>query len=154
RCNHRARENMHDRAQVEHCTNSSIATHILEAQACRLIAETMIDPGTLRGCMKPADGTDDRSTARELSLIARRISTLDHERRRLIDQYAADQMPGEDYVQANRAMDRELERLIREKTRLAAALRSHIHEDFVDASVRQFCATAKARWYEFTNDEM
>jgi hypothetical protein len=99
---------MHDRTQIEHCTNSSIATHILEAEACRLIAETMIDAGKLRGCMKAADGADDRSTARKLSLIARKISALDHERRRLIDQYAADQMPGEDYIQANRALDCEL----------------------------------------------
>jgi hypothetical protein len=63
-------------------------------------------------------------------------------------------MPGEDYIQANRALDCELERLIREKTKLATAVRSPSHEDFVDASVRQFCATAKARWYECTNDEM
>ena len=49
--------------------------------------------------------------------------------------------------------DRLLEWLIREKTRLAAALRSPNHEDFVDASVRQFCATAKARWYDCTDDE-
>ena len=34
---------------------------------------------------------------------------------------------------------------MREKTKLAAALRSPQHEDFVDASIRQFCATAKAR---------
>jgi hypothetical protein len=153
RCNRRARENMHDRTQIDHCTNSSIATHILEAEVCRLIAETMIDPGTLRGCMKAAEGADDRRTARELTLIARKISALDHERRRLIDRYAADMMAGEDYIQANRALDSELERLIREKTRLAAALRSPNHEDFVDASVRQFCASAKARWYECTNDE-
>jgi hypothetical protein len=32
-----------------------------------------------------------------------------------------------------------------EKSKLAAALRSPEHEDFVDASVRQFCANAKAR---------
>jgi hypothetical protein len=145
---------MHDRAQVEYCTNSSIATHILETEVCRLIAETMIDAGTLRGCMKPAEGADDRSTARELSLIARKIDALDHERRRLIDRYAADQMPGKDYIQANRALDCDLERLIRERTRLAAALRSPNHEDFVDVSVRQFCATAKARWYDCTSDEM
>ena len=63
-------------------------------------------------------------------------------------------MAGEDYIQANRALDFELERLIREKTGLAAALRSPHHEDFVDASVRQFCAVVKARWYECTNDEM
>src|SRR6516162_9150219 len=74
RCNRRARENMHDRTQIDHCTNSSIATHILEAEACGLIAENMIDAGKLRGCMKSAEGADDRSTARELSLIARRIS--------------------------------------------------------------------------------
>jgi site-specific DNA recombinase len=154
RCNHRARENMHDRTQIDHCTNSSMATHILESEVCRLIAETMIDPRTLRGRMKAAEGADDHSTARELSLIARKIGALDHERRRLIDEYAADQMPDEDYIQANRALDSELERLIREKTRLAAALRSPNHEDFVDASVRQFCAAAKARWYECTNDEM
>jgi hypothetical protein len=104
--------------------------------------------------MKAGDGADDRSTARELSLIARKISALDHERRRLIDRYAADHLAGGDYIQANRALDCELERLIREKARLAGALRSPNHEDFVDASVRQFCATAKARWYECTNDEM
>jgi hypothetical protein len=73
--------------------------------------------------------------------------------RRLIDQYAADKIAGEDYIKANRALDCELEWLIREKTRLAAALRSPNHEDFVDASVRQFCATTKARWYGCTNDE-
>jgi hypothetical protein len=104
--------------------------------------------------MKAGDGADDRSTARELSLIARKISALEHERRLLIDRYAADKIAGEDYIQANRALDCELDRLMREKARLAAALRSPNHEDFVDASVRQFCATAKAQWYDCTNDEM
>jgi hypothetical protein len=39
-------------------------------------------------------------------------------------------------------------RLTREKTELAAALQSPQHEDFVDASVRQFCASARARLQE------
>ena len=34
---------------------------------------------------------------------------------------------------------------MREKARPAAALRSLQHEDFVDASVRQFCSTTRAR---------
>jgi hypothetical protein len=38
-----------------------------------------------------------------------------------------------------------LERLVREKAELAAALRSPQQEEFVDASVRQFCANANAR---------
>ena len=63
----------------------------------------------------------------------------------MIDRYAADQVTGEEYIAANRALDQKLERLVREKTKLAAALRSPQHEDFVDASIRQFCATAKAR---------
>jgi hypothetical protein len=55
-------------------------------------------------------------------------------------------MAGDAYITANRALDRDLERLTREKAELAAALRSSLHEDFVDASVRQFCASAKARF--------
>src|SRR5256885_10035 len=57
------------------------------------------------------------------------FGALDQERRQLIDRYT-DMMAGDDYIQANPG----------KKTRLAAALRSPNHEDFVDASVRQFCA--------------
>jgi DNA-directed RNA polymerase beta subunit len=60
--------------------------------------------------------------------------------------YAADQMTGEEYISANRALDEKLERLVRKKAKFAAALRSPQQEDFVDASIRQFCASAKARF--------
>jgi hypothetical protein len=40
-----------------------------------------------------------------------------------------------------------------EKSKLAAALRSPEHEDFVDASVRQFCANAKARLQPCTDED-
>ena len=52
---------------------------------------------------------------------------------------------GEAYITANRALDRDLERLTREKAELSAALQSPQHEDFVEASIRQFCASARAR---------
>jgi hypothetical protein len=89
---------------------------------------------------------DDRSIARELARVAGAISTLDEKRRRLIERYAEEEMAGEAYIAANRALDRDLERLTREKAELAAALQSPQHEDFVDASVRQFCASARARF--------
>jgi hypothetical protein len=54
-------------------------------------------------------------------------------------------MTGGEYIAANRALDEKLERLVRAKAKLAAASRSAQHEDFVDANIRQFCATAKAR---------
>jgi hypothetical protein len=145
RCNRRARENNHDRTQIERCHNSMISTHILEATIFEMIRETMLDPGKLRGCVENGAGRDDRSTARELVSVARRIGALDQERRQLIDRYAADQMTGGEYIAANRALDEKLERLVRAKAKLAAALRSAQHVDFVDASIRQFCATAKAR---------
>jgi hypothetical protein len=63
----------------------------------------------------------------------------------MIDRYASDQMTGEEYISGNRALDEKLERFAREKAKLAAALRSPQHEDFLDASIRQFSATANAR---------
>jgi hypothetical protein len=146
RCNRRAQENMHDRTRIERCRNSEIGTHILEGKVFELIREIMLDPGKLRGCIDTGGRLDDQSIARELARVAGEIRALDEERRRLIDRYAAEQMPGEAYITANRALDRDLERLTREKAKLAAALRSPLHEDFVDASIRQFCASARARF--------
>jgi site-specific DNA recombinase len=145
RCNRRARENEHDRTQIERCGNSEIGTHILEGKVLEIIREIMLDPGKLRGCVDKGEGLDDRGTARELARVARKIGAHDQERRQTIDRYAANQMTGEEYIAANRALDEKLEKLVREKAKLGAALRSPQHEDFVDASIRQFCATAKAR---------
>jgi site-specific DNA recombinase len=146
RCNRRARENMHDRTRIERCRNSEIGTHILEGKVFELIREIMLDPTKLRSCIDSGGRTDDRSIAQEMGRVAGETGALDEERRRLINRYAAEQMAGDDYIAANRALDRVLERLTREKAELVAALRSPQHEDFVDASVRQFCASAKARF--------
>jgi site-specific DNA recombinase len=148
RCNRRARENMHDRTRLERCRNSEIGTHILEGKVFELIREIMLDPAKLRGCIETGGRLDDQSIARELARIAGEIRALDEERRRLINRYAAEQMAGEGYIAANRALDRDFERLTREKAELVAALRSPQHEDFVDASIRQFCASARARFQE------
>src|SRR6516162_6237166 len=110
-----------------------------------MIRDTMLDPGKLRGCVESGAGTDDRNTARELTRVAYKIGALDRERRELISRYAANQMTGDEYIAANRALDEKLERLVRAKAKLVTALRPTHHEDFVDASIRQFCATAKAR---------
>jgi hypothetical protein len=109
-------------------------THILEGKVFEMVREIMLDPGKLRGSISSDGGLDDRSSAWEFARVARKISTLDQNRRRLIDRYAEDQMTGEEYISGNRALDERLER--REKAKLAAALRSPQHEDFVDASIR------------------
>jgi len=146
RCNRRAQENMHDRTRIERCRNAEIGTHILEGKVFGMIREIMLDPAKLRGCIDTGGRFDDRSIARELARIAGEIRALDEKRRHLINRYAVEQMTGEAYITANRGLDRVLERLIREKAELVAALRSPQHEDFVDASIRQFCASANARF--------
>jgi site-specific DNA recombinase len=148
RCNRRAQENMHDRTRIERCRNSEIGTHILEGKVSELIREIMLDPAKLRGCIDTDGKLADQHIARELAHVAAELGELDEKRRRLINQYAAEQMAGEEYITANRALDRDLERLTREKAELVAALRSPLHEDFVDASIRQFCASARARFQE------
>jgi hypothetical protein len=130
RCNRQARENVHDRTRIERFSNSRINTHILEGKVFEMIREIVLDPAKLRGCIEGSAKLDDRSTARELARVAARIGQLDKERRQLIDHYATDQMTGEEYISANRALDEKLERLAREKAKLAAALRSPAHIAF------------------------
>jgi len=154
RCIRRAEQNQHHRERIEQpCHNSMIATHILEGKVFDMIRETMLDPGKLRACIEGGGGLDDRSIARELARVAGEIGALEDERRRIIGRYAAEELSGEDYIAANRALDRDQERVTREKAQLVAALRSPQQEDFVDASLRQFCAAANARWHASTDDD-
>jgi site-specific DNA recombinase len=146
RCIRQSAENNHDRKQIKRCPNSQISTHILESKVLEMIRETMFDPEKLRACIRDGVPQDDRSVARHLTRVARDIRVLDDERRRLMNRYALEEVTGDDYITANRALDKDLERLTREKAELAAASRSSRHEDFVDASIRQFCANANARF--------
>jgi site-specific DNA recombinase len=144
RCNRRAHENMHDRTRIKRCRNSSISTHILEGKVFEMIREIMLDPTKLRFCIDRGDALDDRSIGRRLSRLAGEIAGLEDERRRIIDQYAVEQTTGEAYIAANRNLDRQQEEFTRKKAELIAAMHSP-QEDFVDASIRQFCATGNAR---------
>jgi hypothetical protein len=145
RCNRQARQYAHDLTQIERCRNANIGTHILEGKVLEMIREVMLDAGKLRRCMANGAELGDQGIGRELVRIAGHIKGLEGERRRLIGLYAAEQMAGEEYVTANRSLDKDLERLTRRKAELAASLRSPQLEDFVDAGIRQFCAGANAR---------
>jgi site-specific DNA recombinase len=154
RCIRRAEQNQHVKNRIEQpCHNSSIATHILEGKVFELIKETLLNPGKLRGCIEGAGGLDDKSIARELARVAGKLGKIEEERRSIINQYATEHLCGQDYVAANRALDLNQERLIRKKAELVAVLRSPQQEDFVDASLRQFCAAANARWHACTDDD-
>jgi hypothetical protein len=111
-----------------------------------MIRDTMLDPAQLRVCIKDDAAPDDQNIARELARTAGHLKLLDDERRRIIGRYAEEKIGGEEYIAANRALDKDLEQLMRRKAEIAAALRSPQHENFVDASIRQFCANTNARF--------
>jgi hypothetical protein len=96
---------------------------------------------------------DDRSIARKLARVAGKLGALEDERRSIINRYAAEELSANEYIALNRALDRDQERLMREKAELVAALRSPQQEDFVDAGLRQFCAAANARWQACIGDD-
>ena len=129
-----------------------ISTHILEEKVFEVLRDTMLNPGPLRPCcIENGDYLDDRTIARELARIAEDLRTMDEKRRQLINGYAADRITADEYVRACRTLDEKQVQLTREKAKLAAKLQFPHHEDLVDASVRQFCAGANARFQACTD---
>jgi site-specific DNA recombinase len=145
KCNRRAKENMHSPALIERCRNPEIQTHMLEAKVFELIREVMLDALKLRECMDffRDDSRPDRSNIQgQLTRIQNRATTIEAEKKRLIDLYAADELSEAAYVDGNVALDQELQHLAARR----AALLPVLHDaDAVGASVRDFCERARAR---------
>jgi hypothetical protein len=136
---------MHSPALIERCRNPEIQTHMLEAKVFEMIHDVMLDPLKLRECMdffKDTASPHPSNIQGQLTRIQNRATSIEAEKRRLIDLYAADELPEGAYVDANIALDQELHRL----TAKRAALLPLLHEaDAVGASVRDFCERARVR---------
>jgi site-specific DNA recombinase len=145
KCNRRAKEAMHSPALIQRCRNPEIQTHMLEAKVFEMIREIMLDPLKLRECMDflRDDSRPDRSNIQgQLTRIQNRATTIEAEKKRLIDLYAADELSEAAYVDGNVALDQELQHLAARR----AALLPVLHDaDAVGASVRDFCERARAR---------
>jgi hypothetical protein len=152
RCDRKAKSFYHEPENRQRCTNSQIGTNVLAGKVLEVVAQVMTDPGKLRGCMS-ARMKGGAATSAALHRIARKIGALDDERRQLNYRYAANEISSDEFITASRALDAKLGNLASDKTQLAAALRSPEHEDFVDASVRQFCATARVRLQACTTED-
>jgi hypothetical protein len=138
---------MHDRSQLKRCGNSRVGTQILEDTVFNMIREVMLDPSNLRACVGEIAELDERGNAAAAhARIAQELKTLDENRQRMIELYASEQMAGADYIAESRALDEELYRLTREKAGIVKGMQVPQHDDVVDASIRQFCANAKARF--------
>jgi site-specific DNA recombinase len=103
-CRGRARENTHSPYAIERCHNSEIATHLLEEKVFEMIRDVMLDPLKLRGCMAETEDSGRggrRSFERKLGKNAADMTAIEEQKRRLIELYAADQMPKDEYDQGH-----------------------------------------------------
>jgi hypothetical protein len=87
------------------------------------------------------EGADLQKARRQLMGIATRIDEIGNERRRMIELYASDQIARDAYINANVALDAELDDLKRKKAEIAEVLPTSGLEE-VDEAVRKFCERA------------
>jgi site-specific DNA recombinase len=144
RCSKRVEDRGHYVANKGRCRNLCIATTILDHTVVGLICDNMLGPEKLARCIE--GGGTDGSAARELCRIAEVINALTERRRRIFDAYAKEQMTAENYIAMSRAIDEGIVRLRREKEGILSASRQAGEAKSVTASVRQFSATARARF--------
>jgi hypothetical protein len=108
----------------------------------------MLDPVKLRTHMdlpKNSRRAAKQRIAWRLAKITASFAAIGNEKMRLIDLYAAGQMPKDEYVAANVALDERLEELKREK--IALSRKQSLNDDeSLDLRLRQFCETVKARF--------
>jgi site-specific DNA recombinase len=147
-CLSRGKENMHSRKLIDRCRNSEIATHLLEDNVFEMIRNFMLDPSKLRGCIKlteDSDKEDGQSIGRQLARVAARIKAVEEEKRRLIELYAAAQMPKDEYVKANIALDDELDGVKSEKAKLDK-MRPRDESEAAEVAIRRFSESAQSRF--------
>ena len=142
RCSKRFEDRMHDVGNRGRCRNLCVATTILDHTVVGLIRAVMLEPDKLFRCIEGGQGTEGRAALKELGRIAEAIDALTEKRGRIFEAYAKEQMSAVDYIEAGRAIDE----LRRQKDGLLSTSREAGQADAVSASVRQFCATARARF--------
>jgi site-specific DNA recombinase len=146
-CLRRSKENTHGRDQTKRCHNSQVATHLLEDKVFEMIRDVMLDPVMLRAHMDlPKDNgrAAKQRIARRLAKVTVGLTAIGDHKRRLIDLYAAGQIPKEEYVAANLRLDETLDGLTREKIALSRQRSLNDHKS-LDLRLRQFCETVKER---------
>jgi site-specific DNA recombinase len=136
----------HPNSGYVRCRNGRIAKHLLDEKVMDMIGAAMFDPEKFACCVEFGDRVDDPDVAREFARIVSEINGLDEKRRRLIELYATERTTYDEYAKASHTLDDAIVRLNRDKAQLAKAIRNSGQADLRNASIRQFCATARARF--------
>jgi len=144
RCSKRVDDHRHHVANRGRCRNTGIATTMLDHTVVDLIRDTMLDPEKLAHRIEGA-GAHGKAAV-ELRRVAKAIDALNDKRRRIYDLYAKEKMSAAEYIEANRAIDEDIVKLRRNKEAILTTSRQTGQTYSITASVRHYCATARARF--------
>jgi hypothetical protein len=104
----------------------------------------MLDADKLAHCIEGAGS--DATTAAQLRHITKAIDALNDKRRRIYDAYAKGAMSAAVYIEASRAIDEDIVKLRCNKEAVQTTSRQVGQPDSITASIRHYCATARARF--------
>ena len=147
KCNWRHFASMHMPKNVQRCHNPEIIAQRLEDKVMEMIKETMCDVLKLKTCMeffKEDYRLDQKRVEWRFMRLEKKEKYLDREKKKLIDNFAAQKVTQQEYVEMNVALDQELLKAKNKRSELLRTVPLLHKKEVVDFSIRQFCDTAKA----------
>jgi hypothetical protein len=148
KCNWRTREKQHLLDRVTRCHNPEVATHLLEGKVMEMIRDTLLVSEKLQTCIEGLEsGRNDKhdTLVRKLERFNARIASVETEKRKSIELYAAGRLAQDAYAAMNLTLDREIQRLRKRTAQFARELDLAAGNDMVEKSIREYCARAKER---------
>jgi DNA invertase Pin-like site-specific DNA recombinase len=149
RCLQRTQQVMHSRkSDVVRCSNPEISTRILDPLVFKIIKESLIDPLELKKYLdysKDKIRSDHAKMERQLEAIEERLRKFAKERHDLLTAYAKGKFDRTEYNQKCLWYDNQNNKAKAERRELMKKIPLLHKGGVVDASVRQFCDTARAQ---------
>ena len=130
------------------CPNPEIASHLLENSVFAIIRETMTDPFKLRARLEYANKAEravERQIAAQLKGIDTRIQQLGSEKKRILDLYAVGDLERDLYARRSLRYDHQISHAKAQRDELMKRIPLLHNNELVDASVRQYAETVRAR---------
>jgi len=151
RCGRRLQQMQHSKkTHIRRCNMREIKAKFLEAQVFVLIASYMFNPDKIRGCMAffTETKTAQLRLEREMKRIEQRIQRIGEQKNRIIEVYTLGDLSKDGYTKKSLGYDNDILKLNKRRSDILKRIPLLHKTDVLDASIREYCETAKARFQE------
>ena len=150
RCSWRIRQYAHSaKSDIRRCATREIKAQYLEDQVFALVRAFMFNPEKIRRCMvffKGRTKTAQGRLERELRSIEARIQLVGEQKRRIIEVYALGDLSKDAYTRKSLGYDNDILKLKKQRSDILKRIPLLHKTDLIDASIREYCETAEARF--------